>query len=209
VSVASAYLYDLVLTATEAAGLRQWRRELLAPLAGRVLEVGAGTGHNLALYPPGVTELDLVEPDRHMRRRLGARMSQLHVPVTVTAAEAETLPYPDGIFDAVVVTLVLCTVRDPVAVLAELRRVLRPDGQLAIIEHVGAPPGTRTARAQALAEPLWRRIAGNCHLTRDTATTLDEAGFDVSTLAHSTLPAAPSLLRPAIRGLLRQQGAPA
>jgi len=202
VSALGTRLYDLVLERTERAGLTKWRCELLAPLQGRVLEIGAGTGHNLPFYPSAVTELVLVEPDRHMRRRLAIRMRELHIPVAVVPTGAETLPYPDATFDAVVITLVLCSVRDPAAVLSEVRRVLCPSGKLIVIEHVGAEPASRVAELQTRIEPLWRRLAGNCHLTRDTAAQLGRAGFDTSTLLAENLPSAPSLIRSAVRGSL-------
>lgn len=120
--------YDRGLKATEEAGLGEMRRELLAGASGRVLEIGAGTGVNLDLYPAAVNELTLVEPDPHMAKRLRARLAASSRPASVLEAPGEALPLPDGGFDVAVATLVLCTVPDPAATLAELRRVLAPGG---------------------------------------------------------------------------------
>jgi SAM-dependent methyltransferase len=202
VSRVTAALYDRALRRVERAGLGLWRRELLSGLSGRVLEIGAGTGANLDLYPPTVTELVLAEPDPHMRRRLAARAARCGRRASVTAAAGEHLPYPDAHFDAAVSTLVLCSVDDPAAVLRELRRVLRPDGSLVLIEHVRAEPASRRARWQRRLEPAWRRLAGNCHLTRDTAGTLAAASFDLSALVADEMAEAPGIVRPVIRGVL-------
>jgi ubiquinone/menaquinone biosynthesis C-methylase UbiE len=198
----AAALYDRAMANLEAAGLSQWRRELLSPLQGLVLEIGAGTGRNLEMYPAAVTELVLAEPDRHMRGRLEARAKTPRHSVEVIDAPAEALPFPDGHFDAAVTTLVLCSVQDPKRAAGELRRIIRPGGRLVVIEHVGAEPGSRRARWQAGIEPVWKRVAGNCHLTRDTAATLSEAGFDVAPLKAESMHEAPAVVRPTIRGYL-------
>ncbi len=139
--------YDRSLKRTEEAGLGEMRRRLLADAAGRVVEIGAGTGVNLDLYPEAVTELVLVEPDPHMAKRLRARLAASSRRATVLEAPAERLPHPDSSFDLAVATLVLCTVPDPAATLAELRRVLVPGGRLALIEHVRAEdPATPAGR---------------------------------------------------------------
>jgi len=201
----AAYLYDSVTAGVEAAGLSAWRAELLAGLEGRVLEVGAGTGHNLAAYPPAVSALVLAEPDAGMRARLRSRAARAGRPTSVVAAAAEALPFPAGSFDAAVSTLVLCSVRDPAASVGELRRVLRPGGQLVVVEHVAGPAGSRQAGWQRRVEPLWRHLAGNCRLTRDTAATL-AAGFDTSTLRREDMARAPFLVRPTVRGVLDRRG---
>ncbi len=212
----AAALYDRAMANLEAAGLAQWRRELLSGLSGRVLEVGAGTGRNLELYPPEVVQLVLAEPDRHMRARLEARAAAGgRTPparaaggrtLQVIDAPAEALPFPDGHFDAVVSTLVLCSVQQPHQAALEMRRVLGPGGRLVVIEHVSAKPGTGRARWQAAVEPVWKRLAGNCHLTRDTASTLREAGFQTAELRAHDMPQAPSVVRPTIRGQLGMTG---
>jgi len=199
-------MYDRFLQGAEDAGLADWRRELLRSAQGDVLELGAGTGGNLALYPEGLSRLVLSEPDRHMRevlqRKLGRRQE-----VELIAAPAEALPLSSRSFDTVVATLVLCSVEEPARALAEIHRVLRPGGTLLFLEHVGAPTGTWTRRAQGLVEPVWKRIAGNCHLTRETAALLLAAGFELSPCTEEPLPGSTTLVGRSIRGLARAPGA--
>jgi SAM-dependent methyltransferase len=194
-----AAMYDRGLKATEEAGLGEMRRALLAGAAGRVVELGAGTGVNLDLYPAAVEELFLVEPDPHMARRLRARLAESPRQATVLEAPGERLPLPDGSFDVAVATLVLCTVPDPAAALAELRRVLAPGGRLLLIEHVRAGEA-ELARWQDRLEKPWRFLADGCHCNRDTAATLAAAGFETGELEPGRLPKAPKLVRPLIRG---------
>ena len=130
--------YDRFTKSTEDAGLREKRRELLARASGRTLEIGAGTGSNLELYPEAVTELVLTEPDEHMRAQLERKLSALGRRPEVVGAGAERLPFPDASFDTVVATLVLCTIPAPRRALEEISRVLKPDGRLLFLEHVRA-----------------------------------------------------------------------
>ena len=194
-----AALYDRGLKATEEAGLGEMRRELLAAASGRVLELGAGTGVNLDHYPPAVTELVLVEPDPHMAKRLRARLTASPRQATVLEAPGERLPFADGEFDLAVATLVLCTVPDPRATLAELRRVLAPGGRLLLIEHVRAEE-QGLARWQDRLHGPWRFLADGCHCNRDTAAALASAGFETGALEQDELPKAPPLIRPLIHG---------
>jgi ubiquinone/menaquinone biosynthesis C-methylase UbiE len=193
-------IYDRAMQGMEDAGLGTWRRDLLAPLEGTVLEIGAGTGSNLPFFPPAVTSLVLAEPDRHMRARLLAATGVSDRPVEVISAPAERLPFPDGSFDAVVSALVLCSVGDQALVLEEIRRVLRPDGRFVFIEHVAAKGSPRQLRQQRWIEPVWKRLAGNCHLTRSTEEAIERAGFAFETLERQGLPKAPPMVRPSIRG---------
>ncbi len=135
---AFAAVYDRGLKATEDAGLRETRREVLAGASGRTIDLGAGTGVNLELFPDAVTELVLAEPDPHMLKRLRAKLSQARGEgaVEVVQAPAEQLPFADDSFDTAVFTLVLCTVPNPAAALTEAARVLRPGGKLLFVEHV-------------------------------------------------------------------------
>lgn len=181
--------------------MSRWRAELLTPLAGEeVLEIGAGTGRNLELYPPQLTRLVLAEPDRHMRAQLDRRAAQ-SATVSIVDASAELLPYPDESFDAIVSTLVLCSVHDLDRALSEAWRVLRPGGRLIFVEHVAAPARSCQRAAQHLVEPVWRCIAGNCHLTRDTADAISRAGFDIVMLTSQSMAKAPFFVRPTIRGI--------
>ena len=196
-----AALYDSVLCVAERRGLAQWRAEVLASLHGRVLEVGAGTGLNLPHYPRTVTELVLAEPDRHMRDRLSQRAAASRVPVTISDASASPLPFTGASFDGVVMTLVLCTVPDVAGALGEARRVLAPGGVLAFIEHVGGDEGSRRLRWQRFLEPLWRPVAGNCHLTRHTVEAIRHARFTMRFLYRDDLPGVMRLGSPVVRGV--------
>lgn len=152
-------------------------RPRVVPLArGRVLEVGIGTGLNLAHYGQGVDRVDGVEPDPHMRRRCRARLESVSVPVQLHAVGAEALPFDAETFDDVVCTFALCTIPDPASALREVHRVLRPGGRLLFAEHVVSRHGPARALQHAL-DPLWTRLAGGCHLTRCAASLVRDAGF--------------------------------
>src|SRR3712207_3443911 len=170
-----AALYDRMSGSMDRRWMGWRRRRLLAGARGAVLEIGGGTGANLAHYR-NVDRVTITEPDPFMRRRLEQKLSDARVPVEVSAAGAEALPFPDGSFDTVVSTLVLCTVPDQEAALDEVRRVLRPGGRLLFIEHVRAEGST--ARWQDRVEPLWRRLFGGCHPNRDTVAAIEESGLD-------------------------------
>ncbi|NIQ95484.1 MAG: class I SAM-dependent methyltransferase [Desulfuromonadales bacterium] len=200
-SWAMARYYDAIMANAERSCLGQWRSELLAGLSGRVLEIGAGTGVNLRYYPAAVSELVLTEPDRHMRSRLDAKLADLSIPHHLIGTTAESLPFANESFDAAVVTLVLCSVHDQQQSLAELNRVLKPGSAIALIEHVAAAGPGRTLRLQQRLEPLWKRCAGNCHLTRDTLAAFRTGGFNTSAIARDTMLGAPKFAAPVIRGI--------
>ncbi|HVS27999.1 MAG TPA: class I SAM-dependent methyltransferase [Solirubrobacteraceae bacterium] len=191
--------YDRLLDGAERAGLREQRRRLLGAAAGRVIEVGAGTGLNLALYPDAVSELILTEPEEPMAKRLERRLISVGRNAEVVRAPAERLPFADDSFDYAVSTLVLCTVSDPDRALAELRRVLKPDGRLLFIEHVRAQ-AAGTARWQDRLHPLWLRIGHGCHCNRSTLEAIEAAHFQRADVEHTQMPKAPFFLRPMIVG---------
>ena len=155
-----AALYDTFNKGSEAAGMREERRQLLAGAEGATIEIGAGTGLNLDHYPEAVTRLVLAEPDRHMRRRLRQRVDALDRAAEVVDASAERLRFPDATFDTAVVTLVLCSVPNQEVALAEIARVLRPDGRLLFIEHVrsGEPKVAKTAGPDQTSVQPGRRL---------------------------------------------------
>jgi ubiquinone/menaquinone biosynthesis C-methylase UbiE len=192
-------VYDRAFKATEEAGLRQMRRELLARARGRVLELGAGTGANVELYPQAAAELVLVEPDPHMTKRLRAKLGELGRSAEVVEAPAERLPFDDSSFDTAVVTLVLCTVPDPEAALAEVARVLEPGGRLLFIEHVRAgEPGL--ARWQDRLEKPWRFLGDGCHCNRDTVAAIEASPLTLGDVEHDKLPKAVPIVEPLVRG---------
>jgi ubiquinone/menaquinone biosynthesis C-methylase UbiE len=191
--------YDRGLKATEEAGLRRMRAELLAGARGRVLEIGAGTGVNLDLYPDAVEELVLVEPDPHMAKRLRLRLAESGRQAKVLEAPAERLGLEDAGFDYAVSTLVLCTVPDPGATVAELSRLLKPGGRLLFIEHVRAED-RGLATWQDRFEKPWRFLADGCYCNRDTVATIAASRFEVEALEHDRTPKAPPIVRPLVRG---------
>lgn len=191
--------YDRCLKGAEEAGLRETRREALTEAAGRTVDLGAGTGANLGLYPATVTELVLAEPDPHMLKKLRARVGEAGLDAEVVEAPAERLPFADASFDTAVFTLVLCTVPDPQAALAEAARVLKPGGRLLFVEHVRAEdPGL--ARWQDRLEKPWRFIGDGCHCNRDTVATIAASPLTLERIEHGRLPKAPPLVRPLVRG---------
>ena len=192
-----AALYDLVGASAERRWMGARRRRLLAGARGAVLEIGGGTGANLAHYRD-VDRVTIAEPDPFMRSRIGPKLEDARVPVEVSAAGAEALPFPDDSFDTVVSTLVLCTVPDQAAALEEVRRILRPGGRLLFIEHVRAAGSM--ARWQDRLEPLWRRLFGGCHPNRDTVAAIEEAGFEIETFESFHPPIAFSRLTPHVQG---------
>lgn len=177
-----------VMSAHETPLMRRLRSENLAALSGRVLEVGAGTGTNFAFYPDTVREVVALEPETRLAPR--AREAAATVPVPVTVIESTIEALPDGEpFDAVVCSLVLCSVDDPEGVLRQLNSVLKPGGELRYFEHV-ASSGWRGSVQRVADATVWPRIAGNCHTHRDTERAITGAGFSVEAARHQwTLPA--------------------
>jgi len=194
-----AAVYDRGLKGTEEAGLREMRRATLAEAGGRTIDVGAGTGANLGLYPAAVSELVLAEPDPHMARRLRPKLAEAGLRADVVDAPAERLPFEDSSFDTVVFTLVLCTVPDPTATLAEAARLLRPGGKLLFVEHVRADDPS-LARWQDRLERPWRFVGDGCHCNRDTVATIEASPLTLERVERGRLPKAPPLVRPLVRG---------
>ena len=174
-----AAVYDRMTGPLERAVLAERRARLLGDLDGQVLDVGAGTGANLA-YLRQASRVVAAEPDLAMRRRLAARLDHstgISVPVEVTSDTAERLRQADATFDAVVFTLVLCSVASPDRALAEARRVLKPTGRLIVLEHVRG--SGRLARWQDRVTPIWARVNAGCHPGRDTPVAIERAGFTI------------------------------
>jgi len=158
----------------------QWRDELLAGLRGRVIEVGAGNGINFGHYPASVQEVLAVEPEPYLRAKAERAAQGAPVPVSVRAGLADALDFDDASFDGAVASLVLCSVPCQRAALAELRRVLKPEGELRFLEHVRSDRAAK-ARVQITLDRtrIWPTVAGGCRCSRDTVTAIRAAGFRV------------------------------
>jgi ubiquinone/menaquinone biosynthesis C-methylase UbiE len=193
-----ALVYDPFLWLGELAGLRRRRRALLSTARGRVVEIGAGTGLNTALYPDGLTEVILTEPDAAMRNKLERRLARNGRDARIVDAPAECLPVADASVDTVVSTLVLCTVPDVERTLHEIARVLRPGGRLLFIEHVRAKSRLLAWVQDSLFEP-WRSFACGCCCNRPTAELLRACGFHVET-DEARWHGMPAIVRPLIVG---------
>jgi ubiquinone/menaquinone biosynthesis C-methylase UbiE len=195
-----ARVYARVAKMSERRGGAAHRRKLLAGLRGRVIEVGAGNGANFQHYPTSVSEVTAVEPERYLRERAESAAARAPVSVAVAHGNSDRLPGEAESFDAGVVALVLCTVPDQQRALAELYRVIRPGGELRFYEHVVSESAWE-ARFQRLADAtFWPRVAGGCHLARDTGTVIEQAGFQIETFERfrfspaALLPADPHIL---------------
>ncbi|MEU6876394.1 class I SAM-dependent methyltransferase [Streptomyces sp. NPDC046751] len=170
------------------AGLAAVRSELLADLSGRVIEIGAGNGLNFAHYPPAVSEVVAIEPERSLRQLAVRAAVRAGIPVDVVPGTAEALPVKSEAFDGAVASLVLCTVRDVERTLAELVRVLRPGGELRFFEHVRADDRAMAATQWALDRTVWPLVTGGCHTGRDTLAAIERAGFVVEAYRRVRMP---------------------
>ncbi|AZK93006.1 MULTISPECIES: class I SAM-dependent methyltransferase [Streptomyces] len=188
------------------AGVAAHRRELLDGLSGRVVEIGAGNGLNFAHYPRAVSEVVAIEPERTLRAAALEAARRAGVPVDVVPGTAEALPVKSEAFDAAVVSLVLCSVRDVPRALAELRRVLRPGGELRFFEHGRAGTAGRLRVQRALDATVWPRLFGNCHTARDPLAELSAAGFELGAYRRLTVPdGGPTLpTSPCVLGVARR-----
>lgn len=169
----------------------EYRRELLAGLTGEVIEVGAGHGLNFAFYPGTVTRVLAVEPESLLRDAAEEAARLAVVPVDVIDGVASRLPAADASFDAAVISLVLCSVPDQGRALAELMRVIRPGGELRFYEHVASASGLVRGIQRAADATVWPRLAGNCHMARDTERAIRAAGFEIESNRRFSFPPRP------------------
>jgi len=193
-------VYDRLMAGTEEAGLSDHRHGILAEARGRTVELGAGTGLNLAHYPDGVDELILTEPFPPMAKQLRERAGDR---AEVIEAPADALPIPDASIDTAVATLVLCTVDDVPATLAEVSRVLKPGGRLLFVEHVrSSDPGT--ARWQDRLRGPWQFMGHGCRCNRDTLAAIEASALEIDSVDHGELPKSPPIVRPLVVGSARK-----
>ncbi|WP_198950550.1 class I SAM-dependent methyltransferase [Kineosporia sp. A_224] len=192
-----AAFYPRMARGMEAGPIGSTRRALLAAARGVVVDLGAGVGLNLPHLGPDVSAVHAVEPDPHMVRRLTPNLPPGAV---VHQVGAETLPLPDASVDTVLATLTLCTVQDPAAAVREIRRVLRPDGQVLVLEHVLATDPGLAAWQHRMRLP-WRWFGAGCNPTRDTTAAFAAAGFDVAGLQRIDVPGLP-MTREWVTGVL-------
>ena len=176
--------------ALDTAHAHRIRARVLAPLAGEVVEIGFGTGHNLPYLPAGVTRLLAVEPSESSIAVAADRIAASAVPIEVIGPDAQQIPLPDASVDAALCTWSMCSIPDPVAAVSEVRRVLRPGAQLHFVDH-GVAPDERVRRWQHRLSGLQQRLMGGCHLDRDIPELLRLGGMTVTHLERYYAPAAP------------------
>jgi ubiquinone/menaquinone biosynthesis C-methylase UbiE len=166
-------LLDLVMASRV---FRKPRARTLAPASGRILEIGFGTGMNLLYYPPTVRRIEAIDPDVDLDRYSQPRIAASNIEVDFHHLDAEHLPFENERFDTVVATLTLCSIPDVAHALGEVRRVLKPGGQFLFLEH-GRSPDPRVARWQDRLTPMWRPLAGGCHLNRPMGELIADSGL--------------------------------
>jgi ubiquinone/menaquinone biosynthesis C-methylase UbiE len=188
-----ARFYARFVRTSEQRGGAEHRQKLLAGLSGRVIELGAGSGANFSHYPASVSDVLAVEPEPYLRERARSAATAAHVPISVEQGDADRLPAATASFDAAVVALVLCTVPDQQRALAELFRVIRPGGELRFYEHVLSHSPFEGRIQRAADATFWPRIAGGCHLARDTRGAIEQAGFAIDRCERFAFSPAPLL----------------
>ena len=183
--------YPKAAAGLEERGLGEQRARLLAPLSGRVLEIGCGHGANFPHYPDAVTELIAVEPEERLRDLAAEQAERLGLRAVIVDGGAEALPVESESIDTVVATLVLCSVQDQAKALAEIRRVLKPGGSLVCLEHVASANRAIRLGERAFDAVFWSHVFGGCHTSRDTRAAIAAAGLDTGELRPQRFPGLP------------------
>ncbi len=184
--------------------LGEQRDELLAGLTGRVVEIGAGNGMNFRHYPAAVEQVVALEPEPYLREKATKAASQAAVRVSVRDGVADRLPFDEASFDAAVVSLVLCSVPDPARALAEIRRVLKPAGELRLLEHVRSDrPRMASVQDRFDRSGIWPRLAGGCHCSRESVASIEAAGFAIERARSFGLGPSCGLTYPHVVGVAR------
>jgi ubiquinone/menaquinone biosynthesis C-methylase UbiE len=195
-------LMDLALGGEE---ISRHRRATLAPLAGSVLEIGFGTGLNLPHYPEAITGLTVIDPERMLTDRVSRRIAAARVPVVTMHLDAGgRLPFADDSFDGVATTFTLCTIPDVRAALVEMRRVLKPAGVMAFLEH-GRSDAAGTARWQDRLNPIQKIVACGCHLNRPIDRLITNAGLVIGQLERYVMPGLPRVVGSIYRGTAKKK----
>ena len=197
-----ALFYDSFMAKTEKACLTKWRKSLIKHVHGDVLKIGAGTGANLQFYPKDGTRLTLSEPNKTMRKQLVEKVKNDGLDyIKVTHDSIENIDANDNSFDYVVSSLVCCSVPNLKLTLKKIRRILKPNVHFIFLEHVAAEKGTRRRTGQNGLTPVWRKIAGNCHLNRDIELSISQAGFILKKIKRESMQKALPIIRPTIQGI--------
>ena len=201
-----ARMYERVSPGMEAEGMAPLRDELLADLAGHVMEVGAGNGMNFSHYPPEVASVLAVEPEPHLRGLAERAAHHARVPITVVAGRAEALPTDDASADAGVVSLMLCALDDQDVALQDMYRVIKPGGPLRFLEHVAADSRSLHLVQRLADATVWPMLTGGCRTARDPLSALQRAGFDIETSRRLRFPASrlPVPASPHVLGVARR-----
>jgi ubiquinone/menaquinone biosynthesis C-methylase UbiE len=181
-------LYASVSPRLDQEGMAELRTELLGPLSGEIVEIGAGNGRNFGRYPVAVASVTAIEPEPHLRALAVQSAEDAPVSVSVRPGLAERLPLPDGTADGVVLCLVMCSLTDRPAALAEVRRVLRPGGVLRFLEHTVADTAGLRAVQKVADATVWPWLTGGCHTATDPVGAIEQAGFDVEELRRLRFP---------------------
>lgn len=197
-----AKIYDRLIREAEERGLSVWRQTLLQQAQGQVLELGCGTGNNLPYYPTHIQSLILVEPNLYMHATLKQNLSTLSFnQVEIRQDKAESIAVPDKSIDTIVCTLVLCSVKNLDQALAEMYRILKPQGKLIFIEHVAAITNPSRYIWQKRLSWLWKLVADGCDVTRQTEEAIQQAGFKIIEIERQSMRGVPPIVRPSIRGI--------